>query len=157
MFLSLDRPEWSSRFDRHAVRRKAGIRCAPTLGGRVISNLDWSDNDCAQNESRVLSATDANLRQANPGRSGSPKPLTEKVCRRPMDHTTRERPEKSRIMRMTRLNVTSLTLRNIRMPSVVPAASAVKLTAKSIAIFVDRPLRERISPRAQICIAAMNG
>lgn len=70
---------------------------------------------------------------------------------------TSDKPEKNKIMRIIRLNVTSSTLRNIRMPSVVPATRGGKLMAKSIKTFDDKSLRESISASAKICIAAMNG
>jgi hypothetical protein len=57
----------------------------------------------------------------------------------------RDKPEKNNMMRMMRLNVTSLTLRNIKMPSIVPATSAGKLIAKSIRTFDDRSFRELIA------------
>jgi hypothetical protein len=62
---------------------------------------------------------------------------------------TRDRPEKNNITRMTRRNVTSLTFRNIKMPSNVPATSAGRLIAKSIKTFDDRSLRDSIRPSAE--------
>jgi hypothetical protein len=51
--------------------------------------------------------------------------------------TTSANPERKRMIRMMRLNARSLTLRNIRIPSAVPAASAGRLTRKSTSTFDD--------------------
>jgi hypothetical protein len=56
--------------------------------------------------------------------------------------TARESPEKSRTIRIMRLNANSSTLWNITMPSVVPATRAGILMAKSIKTFDDKLLRK---------------
>jgi hypothetical protein len=45
--------------------------------------------------------------------------------RRAVEHQmTRDKPEKNKITRMTRLNVISLTFRNVKIPGNAPATSA---------------------------------